>query len=78
MRREMASDMRDAAERRGRGGRDYEIESDAIFSLLITFVLNALDLAKDKREQRLGILERQMLMVVLGSRSLISDTKNII
>ena len=70
MRREMASDMKDASERRGWGSSEYEVESDAIFSLLITFVLNVLDMGKEKREQRLVILERQMLMVVLGSRAL--------
>ena len=70
MRREMASDMKDAAERRGQGNNEYEVESDAIFSLLITFVLNVLDMGKEKREKRLAILERQMLMVVLGSRAL--------
>ncbi len=70
MRREMASDMRDAAERRGQGRNEYEFESDAIFSLLITYVLNTLDISEEKREKRLAILERQMLMVVLGSRAL--------
>lgn len=70
MRREMASDMRDAATRRGLANHEYQYESDAIFSLLITYVLNALDLSKEKREQRLAILERQILMVVLGSRAL--------
>ncbi|RLU02999.1 MAG: TetR family transcriptional regulator [Ketobacter sp.] len=70
MRREMASDMKDAAQRRGQGNSEYEIESDAIFSLLITFVLNVLDMGKEKRAKRLAILERQILMVVLGSRAL--------
>lgn len=70
MRREMASDMKDAGERRGQGSKEYDVESDAIFSLLITFVLNVLDMGKEKREKRLAILERQMLMVVLGSRAL--------
>ena len=70
MRREMASDMKDAAEQQGRGGNQYELESDAIFSLLITYVLNTLDMGKEKREQRLAILERQMMMLVLGSRAL--------
>lgn len=70
MRREMASDMRDAANRRGLANHEYQYESDAIFSLLITYVLNALDLSKEKREQRLAVLERQILMVVLGSRAL--------
>lgn len=70
MRREMASDMRDAATRRGLANHEYQYESDAIFSLLITYVLNALDLSKEKREQRLAVLERQILMVVLGSRAL--------
>ena len=70
MRREMASDMKGAAQRRGQGNSEYEIESDAIFSLLITFVLNVLDMGKEKRAKRLAILERQILMVVLGSRAL--------
>jgi AcrR family transcriptional regulator len=70
MRREMAKDMRDTAARRGQGNHEYEFESDAIFSLLITFVLNALDMSKEKQDKRLAILERQMLMVVLGSRVL--------
>ncbi|MEE2732309.1 MAG: TetR family transcriptional regulator [Pseudomonadota bacterium] len=70
MRREMASDMSDAAVRRGLGKSRYEVESDAIFSLLITYVLNVLDMGKEKREQRLAMLERQMLMMVLGSRAL--------
>jgi len=70
MRREMAVDMRDAAAGRGLANHEYELESDTIFSLLITFVLNALDLSKEKREQRLLILERQIMMVVMGSRAL--------
>ena len=72
MRREMAADMRDAAERRGQADNKYEVESDAIFSLLITYVLNILDMPEEKREKRLAILERQMLMVVVGSRALSS------
>lgn len=70
MRREMASDMRDAAKHKGFGEVGFDLESDAIFSLLITFVLNALDISQEKREQRLAILERQVMMVVLGSRAL--------
>ena len=70
MRREMANDMRDAAQLKGMGEVGFDVESDAIFSLLITFVLNALDISQEKREQRLAILERQVMMVVLGSRAL--------
>ena len=70
MRREMANDMRDAAQLKGMGEVGFDVESDAIFSLLITFVLNALDISLEKREQRLAILERQVMMVVLGSRAL--------
>ncbi len=70
MRREMAGDMREAANIRGIGDRDYHAESDAVFSLLITFVLNALDLTRERREMRLVLLEQQLLMLVLGSRLL--------
>jgi len=70
MRREMAGDMREAANIRGMGDREYHVESDAVFSLLITFVLNALDLSRERREQRLVLLQQQLLMLVLGSRVL--------
>ena len=51
-----------------RNKEDIAIESEAILSLLIIYLIDAMDLNEDKREQRLARLEKQLLMLVRGSR----------
>lgn len=45
------------------------IESEAILSLLIVYLIDALDLDNEKRQQRLQRLEKQLLMLVCGSKA---------
>lgn len=70
MQDDLADNLRQAAQQKGVGGVDYETESEAILSLLIVYILDALNLDKDERETRLARLERQLLMLVAGSRVL--------
>jgi len=70
MQDDLADNMRQAAQQKGGNGVDYETESEAILSLLIVYVLDALNLDNDEREKRLVRLERQLLMLVAGSRAL--------
>ena len=51
-----------------RNKENIAIESEAILSLLIIYLIDAMDLNEDKREQRLARLEKQLLMLVRGSR----------
>lgn len=76
MRQDLAENMQQAASEKGFGREEFAVESDAIFSLLITFILNAIDMAKSKREARLKIIEKQVLMIVFGSRFLNANNKN--
>ncbi|MCG8671329.1 MAG: TetR family transcriptional regulator [Pseudomonadales bacterium] len=70
MRQDLAENMQVSALTKGMRSASFEAESDAIFSLLITFILNALDLSKAKREARLTLVEKQVMMIVLGGRTL--------
>lgn len=70
MQDDLADNMRQAAQHKGGNGVDYETESEAILSLLIVYVLDALNLDTAEREMRLERLERQLLMLVAGSRAL--------
>lgn len=66
MRQDLAENMQHSASRVGMKQTDFAAESDAIFSLLITYILNAMDLDAEKRRERLALLERQVLMVMRG------------
>ena len=66
MRKDFAENMKQSAIKKGGGQGDFALESDAIFSLLITYILNVMDMDKPKRQNRLNILEQQMLMIVIG------------
>ena len=70
MRQDLAVNMVQSAGSRGIAINDFSAESDAIFSLLITYVLNVMDVDEAKRVERLALLEKQMLMIVLGGRML--------
>lgn len=70
MQDDLADNMRQAAHLKGSAAVDYETESEAIVSLLIVYVLDALNLDNDEREKRLARLEQQLLMLVAGSRAL--------
>lgn len=70
MRQDLAENMKQSAVTKGIDRNDFSLESDAIFSLLITYILNVLDMDKPKRQKRLKILEQQVLMVVTGRRFL--------
>jgi AcrR family transcriptional regulator len=75
MRQDLADNMRQAvagqaASAQGDNRNNFELESDAVFSLLITYILNAMDLSMEKRLLRLQKLEKQLLMMVFGSRAL--------
>jgi len=85
IRREMASmraDMTDSMYRAtkksgdetgkspGKVKRDLSNESDAIFSLWITYILNSMDLDREKRKDRLKSMEKQIAMVLVGSHVL--------
>jgi hypothetical protein len=75
MRQDLADNMRQAvagqaASEQGDNRNNFELESDAVFSLLITYILNAMDLSMEKRLLRLQKLEKQLLMMVFGSRAL--------
>lgn len=66
MRKDFAENMKQSAITKGVDRGDFALESDAIFSLLITYILNVMDMDKPKRQKRLIILEQQMLMIVIG------------
>lgn len=82
IRREMASmrsDMTDSmksatkkinAQSGNKSNRDFSTESDAIFSIWITYILNSMDLSLEKRQVRLKSMEKQILMILLGSQQL--------
>lgn len=70
MQDDLAGNMRDAAAEKGMTNSDYDTESEAILSLLIVYVLDALDLDRQKREERLEKVEKQLLMLVKGSRAI--------
>ena len=67
---DLAGNMRQAASGKGLPAADFEVESEAILSLLITYILDALNLPKKERAQRLERVEKQLLMLVAGSRAL--------
>lgn len=67
---DLADSMQQVAAQKGMRSGDYSLESQAILSLLTVFVLDAMDLDKEQRERRMERLERQILMLVLGSRAL--------
>ncbi len=74
IRRELAAirqDLTDNIQHRN-NSRDKEqlaIESEAILSLLIVYLIDALDLDSEKRQQRLQRLEKQLLMLACGSKA---------
>lgn len=70
MRQDLAENMGVAAQHKGFKQSEYAVESDAIFSLLITYILNVMDMDKAKREERLKLVEQQVLMIVMGSQML--------
>lgn len=69
MQEDLAENMREAAAEKGMTRSDYDTESEAVLSLLIVYVLDALDLDRQKREERLEKVEKQLLMLVRGSRA---------
>lgn len=69
MQEDLAENMREAAAEKGMTSSDYDTESEAVLSLLIVYVLDALDLDRQKREERLNKVEKQLLMLVKGSRA---------
>lgn len=70
MRQDLALNMVQSASSRGLAINDFSVESDAIFSLLITYILNVMDADERKRVERLALLEKQVLMIVLGGQML--------
>lgn len=70
MQEDLADNMRSAAAEKGMKASDYDTESEAILSLLIVYVLDALDLDKQKREERLEKVEKQLMMLARGSRAI--------
>lgn len=70
MQEDLAENLRQTAQVKGGSGSNYETESEALISILIVWVLDAMNLDKAQREVRLPKLEQQLLMVLAGSRSL--------
>ena len=68
MQEDLAGYMREAASMKGLNNSDYDTESEAVLSLLIVYVIDALDLDRSKREERLDKVEKQIMMLVRGSR----------
>ena len=70
MQEDLADNLRQVAKGKGLEGSLYETESQAIISLLIVWVLDAMNLGREEREAGLSRLEQQLLMVLAGSRAL--------
>ena len=70
MQEDLADNLRQAAAAKGSDVSRYETESQAIISLLIVWVLDAMHLDREQRELGLARLEQQLLMVLAGSRAL--------
>ncbi len=70
MRQDLAEHMSQSASTKGITKGDFSAESDAIFSFMITYILNVMDMDKKKQAERLELLERQVLMVLLGGQAL--------
>jgi len=70
MRQDLAEHMSQSANTKGITKGDFSAESDAIFSFMITYILNVMDMDKKKQAERLELLERQVLMVLLGGQAL--------
>lgn len=70
MRQDLAEHMSQSASTKGITKGDFSAESDAIFSFMITYILNVMDMDKKKQAERLDLLERQVLMVLLGGQAL--------
>jgi len=68
MRQDLAENMELSAIKKGLKLGEFSLESDIIFSLLITYILNVMDMDKAKREERLRVLEQQILMIVMQGR----------
>ena len=68
MRQDLAENMELTAAEKGLKLGEFSLESDIIFSLLITYILNVMDMDKAKREERLKVLEQQILMVAMRGR----------
>jgi len=68
MRQDLAENMEQTAAEKGLKLGEFSLESDVIFSLLITYILNVMDMDKAKREERLKVLEQQILMIVMRGR----------
>lgn len=65
---DLAGNMRTAAQGKGLTHSDFDTESEAILSILIVFIIDALDLGREEREARLVKVQRQLLMLMRGSR----------
>ena len=70
MRQDLAEHMSQSASTKGITKGDFSAESDAIFSFMITYILNVMDMDKQKQAERLDLLERQVLMILLGGQAL--------
>lgn len=75
MQDDLADNLRQVARSKGLegGGAEnagYETESQAIISLLIVWVLDAMNLGREAREAGLTRLEQQLLLVLAGSRAM--------
>lgn len=70
MRQDLANSMEQTIKLKGLGNGSFAVESDAIFSLLITYILNVMDMDSEKRQARVALLEKQILLIVLGGRAL--------
>lgn len=70
MQEDMAENLRQAAQVKGHGSHLFETESQAIISLLIVWVLDAINLSREERETALVRLEQQLVMILAGSRVL--------
>lgn len=68
MRQDVAGTMRSTAEQWQLKPGEFSAESDAVFSLLITYILNVIDTNAAERRDRLQLLKKQLKMVMIGSR----------
>lgn len=68
MRQDLAATMQSTAQRWNLKQRAFAAESDAVFSLLITYILNVIDTSAAERRERLQLLKKQLQMVMIGSQ----------
>lgn len=67
MRQDFADSMSHTGKVKGFEGDGFQVLSDAIFSLLITYILNVIDMDQSKREERLVLLEKQVKLLLFAS-----------